>query len=145
MGEIIMTGVEYVRQFCKDNGIPISRVEKDLGFGNGYFNPKKLKKIPMEKAIMIADYLHCSLDALLMDGVKRPIVIRRPDVIALERATFNSDEEYHYYKESQILARQIFEDKNLHALFEAARGSKPEDLKMAKDLLKRLKGTNPDG
>ena len=145
MGKIIMTGVEYVRQFCKDSGIPISRVEKDLGFGNGYFNPKKLKKIPMEKAIMIADYLQCSLDALLMDGVKRPIVIRRPDVGALERAAFDSDEEYYCYKESQVLARQIFADKDLHALFDAARGCRPEDLRMARDLLKRLKGTNPYG
>ena len=145
MGKIIMTGVEYVRQFCKDNGIPISRVEKDLGFGNGYFNTKKLKKIPMEKAILIADYLQCSLDALLMDGVKRPIVLSRPDIRAIERAAFDSDEEYYSYKESQVLARQIFADKDLHALFKAAMGSKSEDLKMARDLLTRLKGTNPDG
>ena len=141
-----MTGVEYVRQFCKDNGIPISKVEKDLGFGNGYFNPKKLKKIPMEKAILIADYLQCSLDALLMDGVKRPIVIKRPEIKkAIDQVVSGNNGEYHYDQESHDIARQILLDEDLHALFDAARGCKPEDLKMARDLLKRLKETNHDG
>ena len=39
----------------------------------------------------------------------------------------------------------IFDDSDLHALFDAAQNSKPEDLKMAADLLRRLKGTNIDG
>ena len=59
------TGVEYVRQICKQKGIAISKLEKDLGFGNGYFNPRKLKRIPMEKAIAIAEYLGCTTEYLL--------------------------------------------------------------------------------
>ena len=31
-----MTGVEYVRDLCKQKGIAISKLEKDLGFSNGY-------------------------------------------------------------------------------------------------------------
>ena len=42
-------------------------------------------------------------------------------------------------------AQEIFDDPDLHALFDAARDCKPEDLQMAADLLRRLKGTNPDG
>ena len=35
--------VEIVRAICKEKDIPISRLEQDLGYGNGYFNPKKAK------------------------------------------------------------------------------------------------------
>ena len=47
--------------------------------------------------------------------------------------------------ETAKVAQQIFDDPDLHALFDAARDSRPEDLLMAADLLRRLKGTNPDG
>lgn len=53
--------------------------------------------------------------------------------------------EYYTNHETAKVAQQIFDDPDLHALFDAARDSKPEDLLMAADLLRRLKGTNPDG
>lgn len=53
----------------------------------------------------------------------------------------------HYYTnpETARIAQQIYDDSDMRILFDAARDSKPEDLQMAADLLKRLKGTNPDG
>ena len=57
----------------------------------------------------------------------------------------NEQQEYYYNAETAKVAQAIFDDSDLHALFDAARDSKPEDLKMAADLLKRLKGTNIDG
>lgn len=47
--------------------------------------------------------------------------------------------------ETAKVAQEIFDDRDLHALFDAARDSRPEDLQMAADLLRRLKGTNLDG
>lgn len=41
--------VERVRLLCKEKGIAISKMEKDLGYGNGYFNPKKLRAIPSSR------------------------------------------------------------------------------------------------
>ena len=52
---------------------------------------------------------------------------------------------YYTDPETAKVAQQIFDDPDLHALFDAARDSRPEDLLMAADLLRRLKGTNPDG
>jgi transcriptional regulator with XRE-family HTH domain len=52
---------------------------------------------------------------------------------------------YYTNPETAKVAQQIFDDPDLHALFDAARDSRPEDLLMAADLLRRLKGTNPDG
>lgn len=55
--------------------------------------------------------------------------------------------EPHYYidDETQAVANALYKDKDLRVLFDAARGSKPQDLQMAADLLRRLKATNPDG
>ena len=60
-----MTGVEFLRDYCKANDIKISKVESDLGYANGYFNPKKLKKIPIKKAVDIAEYLKIDVFELL--------------------------------------------------------------------------------
>ena len=53
--------------------------------------------------------------------------------------------EYYTNHETAKVAQQIFDDPDLHALFDAARDCKPEALKAAAVLLKTLKGTNPDG
>ena len=54
-------------------------------------------------------------------------------------------QEYYIYGETAKQAQELFEDKDMRLLFDAAKGSKPEDLRMAADLLNRLKETNPDG
>ena len=61
----MFNSVEYVRSVCKQRNIPISKLEKDCGCGNGYLNPKKLKFIPYERAVIIADYLGLSTEFLM--------------------------------------------------------------------------------
>ena len=39
-----MNSVERVKAICKERKIPISRLEKECGFSNGYLNPKKMQK-----------------------------------------------------------------------------------------------------
>ena len=60
----MFNGVLYVRDLCDKKGIAISQLEKDCGFSNGYLNPKKLKRIPYERAVLIADYLQISVDEI---------------------------------------------------------------------------------
>ena len=52
---------------------------------------------------------------------------------------------YYVYGDTAEIAQEIFENPETRALFDASRGSRPEDLQMAIDLLNRLKRTNPDG
>lgn len=54
-------------------------------------------------------------------------------------------ETYYTNPETAQMAQELFEDKDLRILFDAARNSRPEDLRMAADLLTRLKETNPNG
>lgn len=57
----------------------------------------------------------------------------------------SQQDKYYLNDETAKVAQAIFDDTDLHALFDAAQDSKPEDLKMAADLLRRLKSTNSDG
>lgn len=59
------TPVERVRAICKERKIPISKLEKDLGFGNGFLNPKKASDLTADRAIRIAEYLDVSVNFLL--------------------------------------------------------------------------------
>ena len=51
------TMVERVRAICKAKGIPVSQLEKDLGYANGYLNPKKAETIRIDRVAEIAQYL----------------------------------------------------------------------------------------
>lgn len=59
------SGVQYVREICKQRKIPIRQLEKDCGFSNGYLDPKKINKVPYERAVKIAEYLDISVDDIL--------------------------------------------------------------------------------
>jgi len=54
-------------------------------------------------------------------------------------------EAYYTLNEAAQIAKELLGNKELRALFDAARGVRPEDLKIATDMLKRFKETNPDG
>ena len=41
-----MNCVERVKQICKERKIPISKLEKDLGFSNGYVGQLKKRILP---------------------------------------------------------------------------------------------------
>lgn len=68
----MFNGVEYVRKICKDKKIAISKLEKDCGFSNGYLNPKKVSKIPYDRATLIAEYLNIDVKDIL-DGPSNKI------------------------------------------------------------------------
>lgn len=61
----MFNSVQYVRDLCRERKIPISQLEKDCGFSNGYLNPKKMQKIPYDRALTIAQYLGVSADSIL--------------------------------------------------------------------------------
>lgn len=63
----MFNSVQYVRDICKQRKIPISQLEKECGFSNGYLNPKKMAKIPYDRAQIIAEYLGISVN-LIMTG-----------------------------------------------------------------------------
>lgn len=61
----MFNSVQFVRDLCKTRSIPIAKLEKDCGFSNGYLNPKKMAKLPYDRAVIIAKYLSVSPEYLL--------------------------------------------------------------------------------
>lgn len=60
-----MTSVDRVKKICKDRKIPISRLEKDLGFANGYIGQLRKGVFPDDRLVSIAIYFNVSADYLL--------------------------------------------------------------------------------
>lgn len=55
------------------------------------------------------------------------------------------EKHHHTNSETEQIAQSIYDDPDLHALFNAARGSNPDNLKLAAEMLRRMKETNNDG
>ena len=124
-----MSGYEYFAKVCESKGLKASDVSRATGIRSGVFSDWKAGRYTpkADKMKLIADFLGIPVESLLT-GVHT-----------------DAQPEYYYDNETAEIAQEIFETPGMRMLFDAARDSKPEDLQMAADLLKRLKQTNPDG
>lgn len=116
-----MDSVELVKKICKERKIPISRLEKDCGFSNGYIRKLQEGKFPSDRLLIIAEYLNLSA-SYLMTGTEK-----------------EEDTTYYLNDETSKIAQDIFENKELRLLFDTARDAAPEDLKAVHDMLLALK------
>lgn len=53
-----MNAVERVKSICKERKIPISKLESDCGFSNGYIGQLRKGTFPDDRLHIIADYLN---------------------------------------------------------------------------------------
>lgn len=60
-----MDAVQKVKEICKARKIPISRLEKELGFGNAYISQLRKGVFPYDRAVAISNYLDIPLHFLL--------------------------------------------------------------------------------
>lgn len=60
-----MNSVERVKSICKNRKIPISKLEKDLGFSNGYIGQLRKGVFPDDRLGKIAEYLGVTVDYLM--------------------------------------------------------------------------------
>lgn len=56
-----MNDVERVKLVCKERKIPISKLEKELGFANGYIGQLKKGFFPSDRAAKISSFLGIEL------------------------------------------------------------------------------------
>lgn len=79
----MFNSVQYVRDICKERKISVRQLELDCGFGNGYLSPKKISKIPYDRAIVIAEYLGISIEDILNgpDNKKTPALTTKDERI----------------------------------------------------------------
>ena len=127
-----MNSVERVKALCKERRIPISKLEKDLGYANGYIGQLRKGTFPADRLKEISEYLDVSIE-YLMTG-------RQPSVDYVVRGTNEeTGEEYYLNIETAKMAQDIFENKELRVLFDAARDASPDDLQTVHSMLLALK------
>lgn len=115
-----MNSVERVKAICKERKIPISKIERDLGYANGYIGQLKKGVFPADRLQDIAEYLGVSSEYLLNGDEKE-------------------SDKYYLNDETAEMAQAMFENRDLRVLFDAARYASPEDLKTTYDMLMALK------
>ena len=126
-----MDSVERVKMICRERKIPIAKLERECGFSNGYIHSLKEGKFSANRLYTIAKYLNVSPEYLLTGQNSE------------KEST--SGQKYYFDDDTAAKAQELFENPGMRVLFDAARGSRPEDLQIAADLLARLKESNPDG
>ena len=116
-----MTPKERVINLCKERGVSIFRMEKDLGFANNYIKaPTKGGKLSAERVKMIADYL----------GV--PYHYIDPEL-------FPQDEAYYLNDSAKEIVQFLYDNPEYKILFDAMRGVDKKDILFVKDLIDRMK------
>lgn len=122
---------ENYERIIKSRGLTNYKVSKDTGIAQSVLSTWKTKGTTpkLDKLQILAEYLNVSVDYL----------------IGVSNIGQQNDAQWYINEETARIAQEIYEDPNKRALFYAARDSRPEDLKMAADMLERFKETNPDG
>ena len=101
---------DRIKHLCNLNGISVNKLEKELGISKGYLSKIDNVKPSNERLNKIASYFNVSLEYLTTGE---------------EKSTENA---YYFNEETAKVAQEIFENKELRALFDATRDSDPEDL-----------------
>lgn len=109
-----------------DRGLSDYSVAKQTGVGRSTLSDWKTgKHIPNKDNLKkIADFFNVSIDYLM---------------------TGATGDDYYSDPNTARIAQEVFNNPDLKILFDAARDSRPEDIQMAADMLKRFKETNPNG
>ena len=126
-----MNTLDIVVSLCEKHNITLAELERRIEVSRGSLAKMKTSTPKADRVQKIADYF----------GVSTEYLITGKDT---EKVS-DSGEKYYFSNETAEMAQELFENKDIRMLFDAARDSKPEDLRMAADLLLRLKGTNNDG
>lgn len=115
---------EIFEQLCKKHNVRPVDVSKATGVSTSTLSAWKtgLYEPKTDKLQKIADYFGVSVDYLMTGKTG-----------------------YYINPETAEKAQLLFDDPDMRLLFDAAKDSRPEDLQMAADLLKRLKETNKYG
>lgn len=113
-----MNTVDLVIKMCKERKIPISKLERDLGFSNGYIKKLKTGAFPSDRLQKIADYFGVGIDYLL----------------GIDRINVNAT----YYMDENIskIAQEMFNDKDMQSLFHIKQKMDPQKFKAYMEFIK---------
>lgn len=118
-----MNSVERVKAICKEKRIPIYKLEKDLGYANGYISQLKKGTFPADRLHEIADYIGVSVDYLLTG----------------EESEKKSEPAFYFIqRETAELAQELHDRPELSIVFKTLRKASPESLRLAAEVIERI-------
>lgn len=147
-----------IGQRIKQRREQLGLTQDELAHKVGYASRSSINKIelsrdlPLRKVSKMASALDTSPSYLMgwTDDPNMKVIDLTGVVDAVTEAATQAMERgeipsYYENEETAEIAQELYENEDMRLLFDAAKDSRPEDLKMAADLLKRLKATNPEG
>lgn len=111
--------LDRIKELCREKGITVTELEKELGFGNGSL--AKSSTIKSDRLQAMARYFNVSIDYLV------------------------NGESYYLNEDTAQLAEELATRPTLKVLFDASRDVSDESLMTVAMLLEQLKKTNPEG
>lgn len=96
-------------------------------YRSGYAKPKE------ERLALLANALH--VNPVWLMGLDVPMDVQ----------TNAPPTDYYLDPEAAEIAQRVFDDPDLRILFHAAQDVSPENIRLAAEMLRRMKETNPDG
>ena len=133
---------EVLKKYREEHHITMEKLAQDSGMSKSYIsmlenerNPKTGNPIvpSIDTLKKLAKGMHTDIDSL----------IKILDDIPVDISTTSS--QYYDNQETAQTAQNLFDSREMQILFDAAKGSRPSDLLMAAEMLKRFKETNSDG
>lgn len=67
-----MNTVEKIKKLCAERNIPISKLEKDCVFANGYIARLKKGTLPSDRLVKVANYFDVPVESLYPDSAPKP-------------------------------------------------------------------------
>lgn len=116
-----MTVYERIESLRKERKISQGNLEKELGFSNGSISKWKTSMPKPERLQKIADYFSVTVDYLMTGNES------------------DGKERYYTNDETASIAQEIFDNKELRLLFDAAKDAQPDDLQTVHQMLLALK------
>ena len=116
-----MTVYERIESLRKERKISQGNLEKELGFSNGSISKWKTSMPKPERLQKIAGYFGVTVDYLMTGNES------------------DGKERYYTNDETASIAQEIFDNKELRLLFDAAKDAQPDDLQTVHQMLLALK------
>lgn len=120
-------------KLLEERGMSVSEFSRATGINQSTLaNWKKRNNLISGKnAKIIAEFFGVPIDYLMTGNA--------------EERTSAEGKVYYFDDETAETAQALMEDKDLKLLFDAARDSSPDVLRLAADMLRKFKETNPNG
>lgn len=119
---------DVIKRLCKEKGTTLAQVEQELGFSKGYLSKIDQSSPSTDRIRMLAKYFDVN-----------PYELIYADVAGKE---FDIKEGYYTERDAAKAAQEAFDNPDMKALFDAARGASAEDIRAACAVLLALKAKN---